>query len=730
MRAVTVLAVLMVFSATIALDVFAAAGATANEIIEFVDSEPTGSCDANELPRYAVETDKHCNCVGGAWACNFTSSSIQSLATLYTIVKDGVNYKALNSDGVAAYSSADPGLVLQSAIDDAHDSGGRIVLRAGDTFTYTSTIPQFRPNTTKWVSIVGYGATIELTATAYRVFDFDKQADFDIFGRIHLEGFTIDANLVSTSSVNHVLLGFYKDNNRERDVSVDEIIVKNVQVHDVYADSSGADVALVLQLSTLCTRGSVQEPYLRNIWVSGMQIRGGEAGIAVHVSDHGYSGAFRCFIENIFMRDNLVSLGKGSGNNPPDEFFPSTGIFVGGDVRYTRNVHISGNHVQHAGDNCYEISAPLHDVSFYNNACVDPYHVGLTLNNFRSAGDPDGDGVFGEENLEDFELMVSDFSVRYTTYSTGAKPYHRGISVNNTGNTDSPFGYLHVSNFSYVDTSGDKTSAALSAQEKWTRIIVEGMNVVHSGIEYDDVANPGTPAHVAFSNSYAGGSVTLRDVQARFDGEFDSTVESSGFSVYPRLFFFMGEDLDIDVENVSIEIDLRNFDDWNDRFAVFEIGNYGTAMPSGHATISGKISNVEVTDETSSPDDNPYLIRFGSGLVVDEDLFFVKNIDTWCLTDWPSLIFFDDSSLEQSDRVLLSDINTFRLCPDKSVDADTSGESMNAASTSSGGGGCALQQGGRSDSTLLLLVLYSLFFIMRRNYFAFRKRSIQQLTHE
>ena len=105
------------------------------------------------------------------------------------------------------------------------------------------------------------------------------------------------------------------------------------------------------------------------------------------------------------------------------------------------------NYVQHAGDNCYEISAPLSDVTFHNNSCVDPSHLGLTLNNFPSAGDPDGNGIFGEENLDQFELTVTDFSVRYTTYTRGTKPRHRGISVNNSRNFRSPFGRLHISNF-------------------------------------------------------------------------------------------------------------------------------------------------------------------------------------------------------------------------------------------------------------------------------------------
>ena len=253
-------------------------GNTVGEPVEFAASEPSGSCDANESPRYVIDTDEQCNCDSGMWYCALSASGIQSLATLYTIINDGVNYKAIDPNGATAYSSTDPGSVLQSTIDDAQAIGGRIVLRDGDTFTYTSTIPQFRPNTTKWVSIVGYGATIELTATAYRVFDFDKQADFDVFGQIHLEGFTVDANLVNTSNANHVLLGFNEDNKRARDVSVDGIIVKNVQVLDVYADNSGTDHAMALNLSPFCTRGAAQDPYLRNIWVSGMEIRGGEGG--------------------------------------------------------------------------------------------------------------------------------------------------------------------------------------------------------------------------------------------------------------------------------------------------------------------------------------------------------------------------------------------------------------------------------------------------------------------
>ena len=632
--------------------------AMVGEPVDFAANEPSGSCDANESPRYVIDTDEQCNCGSGMWYCSFSANGIQSLATLYTIINDGVSYKAIDSSGATAYSSTDFGSVLQYTIDDAQITGGRIVLRDGDTFTYTSTIPKFRPNSTKWVSIVGYGATIELAATAYRVFDFDKQTDFDVFGRIHLEGFTVDANLVNTSNANHVLLGFTKDNHRARDVSIDGIIVKNVRVLDVFADNSGADHAMVVNLTPFCSRGAAQEPYLRNIWVSGMEIRGGEGGILVAVGDLGTKGAYRCFIENVYILDNSVSLGEGSGDEPPAEFYNSTGIHVGGNVRYTRNVHISGNYVQHAGDNCYEINAPLEGVTFDNNTCLDPTHVGLTLNNFPSVGDPDGDGNFGEENLDALGLTVSNFSVQYTTYPSGTKPQHCGITVNNWLNTDSPFGDLRVSNFSYVDISGDYKSNALYATNKWTHITVDGMQINHSDIEYDEVKNPTinptTASDVVFYNTRAGGSFTLRNIKARYDGEYDANIKSGGHNIYSRLFLFSGADLDIDVENVHVEVDLRNLDNPNDKYAVFEIGQYGTKTPPGHATVSGKIANVEVIDETSFPDDNPYLFRFGSRLVIDDDLFFVDNVDARSMTDSANLIFFDDSALKLAGRVFVS----------------------------------------------------------------------------
>ena len=313
-------------------------------------------------------------------------------------------------------------------------------------------------------------------------------------------------------------------------------------------------------------------------------------------------------------------------------------------------------------------------MTFHNNACVDPSHLGLTLNNFPSAGDPDGDGVFGEENLEEFELTVSDFSVRYTTYPEppGSRSSHHGIGVNNWVRRHSPFGALRVSNFSYVDISGMHSSSAIWASNKWVHISVDGMRIFHSDIKYDIAENPATPAHLWFTNTRAGGSLTLRDVYARFDGEFDASVESAGHTVYSRLFLFLGEDLDIDVEDVHIEIALRNFDDSNDKFTVFEIGHNGGWMPSGHSTVSGRIVNVEVTDETSSPDDNPFLFRFGSGLAIDDDLFFVENVDARGLTDWPSLIFFDDSALERADRVFMSNVvNTVPWNQGESLDADT-----------------------------------------------------------
>ena len=196
----------------------------------------------------------------------YDPQEIQSLATRYTIVSEAGEYRAIDSNGVIAYSSMDPGAVLQFAIDEVQVIGGRIILRDGDIFTYTSVIPQFRPNTMEWVSIVGYGATIKLTEQAYRAFDFDKQADFDVFGHIHLEGFTVDANQVQKSNTNHVLLGFYRDSIRESNVSVDSLIVENVRVLNVYADEGicrpriGAEPFALLHEGS--SAGTLLEEYL------------------------------------------------------------------------------------------------------------------------------------------------------------------------------------------------------------------------------------------------------------------------------------------------------------------------------------------------------------------------------------------------------------------------------------------------------------------------------------
>ena len=196
-----------------------------------------------------------------------------------------------------------------------------------------------------------------------------------------------------------------------------------------------------------------------------------------------------------------------------------------------------------------------------------------------------------------------------------------------------------------------------------------------TGIEYDKAAAPSTPAHIVFSNTRAGGSLVLRNVYARFDGEFNAIVESNGYNVYARLFQLTGEDLDIDIENVRIDVDLRNFNDPDDKYAVFEIGHYGTQMPSGHATVSGRIVNAIVSDMTLSPDDNPHLLRFGSGLNIDNDLFFVENIDARTLTDTSNLIFYDDlAPAQQNNLVFISNVpDGSPVLPDLIFDTDWDG---------------------------------------------------------
>jgi len=277
------------------------------------------------------------------------------------ISKSGSNTIATKTDGTTLYTGADAAAALSVAIASVGTGGGVIAFQPG-TYTW-STVPALPPNLNGWLHIVGVMATVNLSTSGDRFLDFGKQADGDTFRYLHIEGFTIDANaLATTTGTRHIVVGTIRPSDgvaTGTNINVSYLTIRNIMTRNVRVANSGTAHFLNVFIGLHQTASGAPQNTCEHVLIENCDFQGGNHGVTIYGNKNGsWSGDVNIVHDDIVVRHirhdmisqpaafdatshvHISSLGIGS-NVIVDDVWGFGSRDVGVEVDATMNPRIS-----------------------------------------------------------------------------------------------------------------------------------------------------------------------------------------------------------------------------------------------------------------------------------------------------------------------------------------------------------------------------------------------------
>lgn len=205
------------------------------------------------------------------WLIRISSGSLSSSG--YRLTSDGTTVTAFDKAGATVASGVDGGAVFTSVLALLPATGGHIEFRNdGNVFPWTTT-PGLPRSITRKLTIKGNWATVRLSSSAPRMFDYNKIADYDTFQHIDIGEFVVDANNIGGQ--HHVVIGPWQNGSWLRKINLDDINVHDIRIiNAVVGTSFSTDFRIGVHIGgaastvndTLCTFTNCS---VKRIWSDG-----------------------------------------------------------------------------------------------------------------------------------------------------------------------------------------------------------------------------------------------------------------------------------------------------------------------------------------------------------------------------------------------------------------------------------------------------------------------------
>lgn len=254
------------------------------------------------------------------------------VAIAYRLISDGTKVTAYDNAGAQVAQSTDGGSVLSAVLPDAGSAGATIGFRNdGHAFPWAST-PALPAALTGKLVIDGGGATVQLSATAPRFLDLDKQADYDTFQHLDVGNFVIDANHVSGK--HHVVLGTYINGVEQTKISVKDIYLHDIRTYNVPSFtqtgiSTATEHRLNIHFEPTASVGDATLLTISDIIVERVRFEGGNEGVGIL----GGGGLTNGSPLNIVMDRIVVRHWWHSTLGIPTSGFAASNVQVGGKAK-------------------------------------------------------------------------------------------------------------------------------------------------------------------------------------------------------------------------------------------------------------------------------------------------------------------------------------------------------------------------------------------------------------
>lgn len=280
-------------------------------------------------------------------------SAVQSLTSVLSDI--AIN---LRTAGAIPDPSSDAAAAMQACIDYLGYEGGTIVIPKG-TWHWKS-LPLIKPNMTGMLRIVCEGVIKLYDYPGCNFVGMDKEADWDVFRNISIEGVTIDASGCTTARgsalFGSVVAADAAYTYRPDKVSFDTITIKNCRSYGLPTDPTEATSQLKhIQIVTTNDADADTTCTIKNIHIENVKMSDGNGGITI-AGFGGSNETAEVYLDNINVIDCAHHISQ-----EPEQFYSCTHCHIGG-FGYGGSVRVSGFRGSHSGDNGIEINSFDHAV--------------------------------------------------------------------------------------------------------------------------------------------------------------------------------------------------------------------------------------------------------------------------------------------------------------------------------------------------------------------------------
>lgn len=531
--------------------------------------------------------------------------------TMFIDTADGNRTKAKNSlTGNIDYAGTDAAAVLQSVINGLARTGGLIVLAPG-TYIWQS-VPAFPKDLPSWLKIVGQnGATIRLTSSGPRAFDFKKTADYDTFRNIWIENILIDANNIGGK--NHVVLGTYQAGSGQSRINIEGIVIRNITTTNVLVDPTMTNHRLNIFLVVSQPSSNEKQDYIKSVWIENCDLRGGNMGVVVAGSGPDATG-LNVFIDNIHIencRHSLLSVQNGS-------FFSSN--FQVGSLGFGGYAHITGCYGEYSGDVGVEVNSM--DVLVENTIIRDAAGVAFFHTNYNNPQS-------GAEQRITFKNCEADKSSLPANQAGMAFYAQSRLSV--------PLGRLTFSNCTFHSSALPSfqyygEALAISTSSGMTALTVDGLTSLMKGMAFPGGHHLLDLIYIDVTGSTP--LVTLKNL--------DLVVQNSRETGSMTL---NGIDLEgnmlLDLDSAALDVNVAN---------ATRYGTRGIDLGEESATINGTISGFRIVHIGTDP--NPRgIVVYGTATLTIPTMLTIKGCDFTAMTGGVGILFA--SGNQNKDKVYI-----------------------------------------------------------------------------
>lgn len=515
--------------------------------------------------------------------------------------------------GALGNGAADDRASIQAAIVAAEIAGGRVLFPQGTYLLNSGGSLKLQPNnagTRGWVDIqFGPGASLKLSASCPRAFEFQRLADYDTFRKVRISDATIDADNVNGNKDS--VIGNWVGGVHPQRVSYEDIEL--VDLHIFNLPSTLANVGAPLRPHIWLDSNEPGPPWpgptqctMNRIKIIRPRLFGGDSGIMINATPASASSptGTNNYSDNILIEDALVELNSGAA---PAGFLPQSGIIMGGSgtggkARVVRPV------VKYSGDVGIEIDA-------FQDAVIDTPEttnckIGVYLNNFHSA-------------IDVTQQVTKIIRPRHTVTSAWTGQYSNGIKLG----FSNPYGKLIIRDQEYYCTSQTWSTFGSTFIGMATSVLGDILEV-----DVDGLTARATSLVIDASSTQ---SISLLDLGSTHTDAKLKAKNLDGYVSYTRtgstagncrVFAFRATDAVVNIgPGVSWEVSSPSGDNFT---------TYGVALGEAASGISTSIFRgyvVGLTPRAMTGDTNPRGLRFfagsGAGTIIAGNNFPVMFCD-------------------------------------------------------------------------------------------------------